>query len=223
MGLVKPMGDLRGTVEHLVMISVKCGCLKTLLANRRALVNKYPSFKRKKSSSFSFVPKTSTYPLNSAEGMMWFNFYVCMDVYCTGMSQNVMTRMSETISTWKHWSKTPELVCQACWWQAPHLHQHRLNHLQDSTNRCRYLRALHPCVMDTTEVTKFVCRRLSFVSLLQRSLRGPLNLADTETVMQNLSGLCKATTLPKRGCSLSYVQWKGRKAAKDKETQSNMV
>lgn len=39
--------------------------------------------------------------------------------------------------------------------------------------------------MDTIEVTKFACRRLSFVSLLQRSIRGPLNLEDTGIVMQN--------------------------------------
>ena len=37
------MGALRGTGEHLVYISVWCGCLKTLLANRGALLNKYPS------------------------------------------------------------------------------------------------------------------------------------------------------------------------------------
>lgn len=164
MGLVKPMGGLRGTVEHLVNISVKCGCLKTLLANRRALVTKYPSvqslLRGKKSSSCSLVPKTSTYPLNSVEAMMWFKFYVCMDVYCSGMNKNPMTGMSEMIGTWKNWCKTIELVCQACWWQAPQLHQHRLNHLQDSTNSCGYLRALHPCAMDTMEVTKFVCRRL---------------------------------------------------------------
>lgn len=115
---------------------------------------------------------------------MWFNFYVCTDVYCTGMNKNVMTRMSEMIGSWKNWFKTTEFVCQACWWQAPHLHQHRLNHLQDSTTSCRYLRALHPRVMDTIEMTKFVCRRLSFVSLLQRSIRGPLNLEDTGIVMQ---------------------------------------
>lgn len=38
--------------------------------------------------------------------------------------------------------------------------------------------------MDTIEVTEFVCRRLSFVSLLQRSIRGLLNLEDTGIVMQ---------------------------------------
>lgn len=102
---------------------------------------------------------------------MWFNFYFCMDIYCTGMNKNVMTKMSEMIGTWKNWSKTTELVCQACWWQASHLHQHRLNHLEDSTNSCKYLRALHPCVLDTIEVTKFACRRLSFVSLLQRNIK----------------------------------------------------
>lgn len=43
MGLVKCMGALRGTGEHFVYVSVRRACLKSLLANKGALSNKYPS------------------------------------------------------------------------------------------------------------------------------------------------------------------------------------
>lgn len=95
---------------------------------------------------------------------MWFKLYVCMDIYCTGAYQNLMTKMSKMIGTWKTWSKIMHLVCQL--WQAHHLQQHRLSHPEDNTGCCRYLQVPVAvgtcsiallCYAHTIEVTIFSC------------------------------------------------------------------
>lgn len=163
MGLVKCVGALTGTGEHLVYISVSCGCLKTLLTNRGALLNKYPSVQSlligKNQLLVPLCLKHShvrTHPLKWEEAMMWFKLYVCMDIYCTGAYQNLMTKMSEMTGTWKTWSKVMHLVYQL--WQAHRLQQHRLSHPEDNAETAVGTCSIALlCYAHTIEVTIFSC------------------------------------------------------------------
>lgn len=194
MRLVRCMGALRGTGEHLVYLSVWCGCLRTLLANRGTLLNKYPSVQRHLIQKKNLVlvplclkhPHVWPHPLKSVEAMMWFNLYICMDIYCIGANQNSTIKMSEMIGTWKTWSKIIELVCQL--WQGHYLQQCRLNHLEDNTETAVGTRehctlALYAYNRGNTKRYFLVCRRLPFLSLLPKSIRGLLNLGDTGVVI----------------------------------------
>lgn len=72
-------------------------------------------------------------------------------------------------------------------------------------------------------MTKFVCRRLSFVSLLQRSIRGPLNLEYTGIVMQNSEWSRQSNDFAKKREDVPYHISSEKKERQPKVSRQNQT
>lgn len=202
-----------------VYISVWCGCLKTLLANRWALLNKYPLAQSLLIGKKQVLPPLClnhphvwTHPLKSAGAMTSLKLYICMDVYCTGANQNLMNKMSEMTGAWKTWSKITQCVCQLR--QAHHQQQHRVNHPDDNTETA--VGTWEHCSLVLYAYNKgdnifLFVGDFHLFPCCQRASGDCLNLGDAGIVIQkSVRGLSKATALlKKREDTLDHISSEG--------------